>query len=153
MKHYIFVLLRLSYIKRRSKWLSEKKKGICPFSQKLPSRFTWITFITHITSSSSNNNNNNSVTHVLSYFSLVQLCNPMDLSPPGSSVCWLSRQEYWSVSPSPPSGNLPDPRYSILTTAGTHNSYVSSIVRWDFYHLCHLGSPSNSTIHESIRMN
>ena len=35
------------------------------------------------------------------------LCNPMDCSPPGSSV--LSWQEYWSGWPFPPPGDLPDP--------------------------------------------
>ena len=34
----------------------------------------------------------------------------MDCSPPGSSVHWgFSRQEYWNGSPSPPSGDLPNP--------------------------------------------
>ena len=48
------------------------------------------------------------------------LCNPMDHSPLGSSVCgilqagileWvaISRQEYWSGLPFPPPGDLPDP--------------------------------------------
>ena len=37
------------------------------------------------------------------------LCNPMDSSPPGSSVHGLSRQEYWSGLPFP----SPWPRYCI----------------------------------------
>ena len=37
------------------------------------------------------------------------LCDPMDCSPPGSSVTKFSRQEYWSGLPFPPSGDLPDP--------------------------------------------
>ena len=39
------------------------------------------------------------------------LCDPMDCSPPGCSLCpWgFSRQEYWSGLPSPPPGDLPDP--------------------------------------------
>ena len=37
------------------------------------------------------------------------LCNPMDCSPPGSSVHGISRQEYWSGLPCPPPGDLPDP--------------------------------------------
>ena len=36
------------------------------------------------------------------------LCNPMDCSPRGSSMRF-PRQEYWSGSPIPPPGNLPDP--------------------------------------------
>ena len=37
------------------------------------------------------------------------LCNPMDCSPPGSSVHGFSRQEYWSELPCPPPGDLLDP--------------------------------------------
>ena len=38
------------------------------------------------------------------------LCNPMDCSPPGSSVHGdFSRQEYWSGLPCPPPGDLPNP--------------------------------------------
>ena len=105
--------------------------------------------LTHITS----NNNNNSTMYVLSHFSLLQLCNPMDHSLPGSSVYRFPRQKYWSVSPCPPSGTLPDPGCSILITAGTHGSYVCSIVRWVLYHWCFLGGPDNSVIHKSIRIN
>ena len=38
------------------------------------------------------------------------LCDPVDCSPPGSSVHWgFSRQEYWSGWPFPSPGDLPDP--------------------------------------------
>ena len=37
------------------------------------------------------------------------LCNPMDYSPPGSSVHGFSRQECWSGSPCPPPGDPPNP--------------------------------------------
>ena len=37
------------------------------------------------------------------------LRNPMDCSPPGSSVHGFSGQEYWSGLPFPSPGNLPDP--------------------------------------------
>ena len=37
------------------------------------------------------------------------LCDPMDCSPPGSYVHGFSRSEYWSGSPFPPPGDLPDP--------------------------------------------
>ena len=43
----------------------------------------------------------------------VQLCltlrDPVDCSPPGSSVHEVSRQEFWSGVPFPPPGDLPDP--------------------------------------------
>ena len=38
------------------------------------------------------------------------LCNPMDCSPPGSSVHGILLQEYWSGLPCPSPGNLPDPK-------------------------------------------
>ena len=37
------------------------------------------------------------------------LCDPMDCSPPGSSVMGFSRQEYWSGLPFPSPGDLPYP--------------------------------------------
>ena len=46
---------------------------------------------------------------VLSHFSHVRLCDPMDCSPPGSSVHGFSRQEYWSGMPCPPPRDLSDP--------------------------------------------
>ena len=37
-------------------------------------------------------------------------CNPMDCSPPGSTVHGIfSRQEYWNGLPFPSPGDLPDP--------------------------------------------
>ena len=37
------------------------------------------------------------------------LCDPVDYSPPGSSVLGILKQEYWSRLPHPPPGVLPDP--------------------------------------------
>ena len=37
------------------------------------------------------------------------LCNPVDCSPPGSSIMGFSRQENWSGLPFPSPGDLPDP--------------------------------------------
>ena len=45
---------------------------------------------------------------ILSPFRRVWLCNPMDCSPPGSSVPGFPRREHWSGLPSPPPGDLPD---------------------------------------------
>ena len=36
------------------------------------------------------------------------LCDPMDCSPPGSSVRGIFQQEYWSGWPFIPPGDLPD---------------------------------------------
>ena len=46
---------------------------------------------------------------VLVVQSCMTLCDPMDFSPPGSSVHGISRQEYWSGLPFPSPGDLPDP--------------------------------------------
>ena len=37
------------------------------------------------------------------------LCDPVDSSPPGSSVYGISRQEQWSRFPCPPPGKFPNP--------------------------------------------
>ena len=37
------------------------------------------------------------------------LCDPMDYSPPGSSVHGILQEEYWSGLPLPSPGNLLDP--------------------------------------------
>ena len=41
--------------------------------------------------------------------SCLTLCNPMDCSPPTSSVHGISRPEYWSGLPFPSPGDLPNP--------------------------------------------
>ena len=41
--------------------------------------------------------------------SCLTLCDPMDCSPPGSSIHEFSRQENWSGLPFPSPGDLPDP--------------------------------------------
>ena len=41
--------------------------------------------------------------------SCLTLCNPMDCSPPGSSVRGILQQEYWSELPFPSPGHLPIP--------------------------------------------
>ena len=41
--------------------------------------------------------------------SCLTLCDPMDSSPPGSSVHGISRQGYWSGLPCPSPGDLPNP--------------------------------------------
>ena len=51
----------------------------------------------------------NTKVEVLVAQSCPTLCDPMDCSPPGSSVHGLSRQEYWSGLPFPSPGDLPDP--------------------------------------------
>ena len=45
------------------------------------------------------------------------LYDPMDYSPPGSSVHGISQQEYWSEFPFPSSQDLPDPGIKPLSPA------------------------------------
>ena len=71
--------------------------------------------------------------HVLSCFSCVQLCDPMDCNPAGSSVYGILYQEYWSGLPcSPP--DLPDRtcvsygpctgRAGSLTPSATYEAHI-----------------------------
>ena len=55
------------------------------------------------------------------------LCDPMDCSPPGSSVMDFSRQEYWSGLPSPSPGALPDSGIEPASSG-------SPVGRWLLYH-------------------
>ena len=47
---------------------------------------------------------------MLSSFSSLWLCDPVDFSPLGSSVHGILRQEYWSELPCPSLGYLPNPK-------------------------------------------
>ena len=72
--------------------------------------------------------------------SYLTLCNPMDCSPPRSSVhrIFQARVLVWVAMPSSRGSSRPRDR--------THVSYVSCIGRWVLYHLCHLGSPSGKGV-------
>ena len=47
--------------------------------------------------------------------SCLTLCNPVNCSPPGSSVHGILQQEYWGGLPRPTPGDLPDPRIKPLS--------------------------------------
>ena len=47
--------------------------------------------------------------HAKSFQLCPTVCDPMDCSPPGSSVHGILQQEYWSELSCPPSGDLLDP--------------------------------------------
>ena len=53
------------------------------------------------------------------------LCDPMDCSPPDSSVHGISRQEHWSGLPLPSPGDLPDPGIELRSPA-LQADYLSS---------------------------
>ena len=61
-------------------------------------------------------------------------CDPMNRSPPGSSVHGFSRQEYWSGLPFPPPGDIPNPGLNLC---------LFHLPDWqaDLLPLSHLGSP------------
>ena len=76
--------------------------------------------------------------------SCLTLHNPMDCSPPGSSVHGIlqTRILEWVAMPS---------SRSFQSRDQTHISYVSLIGRWVLYHLHHLGSPDKiSCISEAL---
>ena len=52
-------------------------------------------------------------------------CNPMDCSPPDSSVYGFSRQEYWSGLPFPSLGNLIDPGIEPASPALQMDSFTT----------------------------
>jgi len=65
----------------------------------------------------------------------------MDYSPLGFLSKGFSRQEYWTGSPSPPPGDLPDLETEPL-------SPVSPAVQADTLPLSHGGSPKGPQLHE-----
>ena len=68
------------------------------------------------------------------------LWNPMNCSPPGSSVHGFSRQEYWSGLPFPSPGDIPHP--------GTEPGLL--LCRQILYHLSHQGSKNGQKIQIDI---
>ena len=72
---------------------------------------------------------------MLSHFSCVRLCDPMECSPPSSFVLGIlqTRIVEWVAMPSYMGSYQP--------RDGTCVSYVSCIGRQVFYHWYHLGSP------------
>ena len=61
------------------------------------------------------------------------LCNPMDRSPPGSSVHRILRQEHWSGLPCPPPGDLPDPgiKSTSLTSSALAGRFFTTRATWE----------------------
>ena len=60
-------------------------------------------------------------------FSHVQLCDPMDCRPPGSSMSMgFSRQEYWNGLPFPSPGDHPDPRIEPMSPALVGGSFTTA---------------------------
>ena len=70
---------------------------------------------------------------MLSHFSHARLHDPMDCSPPGSSVHGILQQEYWSGLPFPLLGDLPDPGIepSSLTSPALAGRFSTTIATWE----------------------
>ena len=80
----------------------------------------------------------------------VWLCDPMDCSPPGSSVAHqaplsmgLSRQEYWSGLPFPSLGE---------SSWFRDWTWVSCISRWILYHWATWGAPCSGTTFYNVEL-
>ena len=69
--------------------------------------------------------------------SCLTLCDPMDCSPPGSSVLGILRQEYWSRLPRPPPGDLPDSEmeHVSLTSPALAGEFFTTGKAW-CKHMC-----------------
>ena len=79
--------------------------------------------------------NHSQLMHGKSFQSCLTLCNPLDYSPPGSSVRGVlqARILEWVAMPFPRGSSQPRDRTCI--------SHVSCIGWWVLYHQCHLGTP------------
>ena len=67
--------------------------------------------------------------------SCLTLCDPVDCSPPASSVHGILQQEYWSVLPGPPPEDLPDPGIdpgSLMSPALAGRFFTTSTT-WEAY--------------------
>ena len=72
------------------------------------------------------------------------LCDPVDCSPPGSSVHGILQQESWSGLPLPSPGDLPDPGMEPRSPALQADALTSeppgiiTPLDWDYYlHFIH----------------
>ena len=68
------------------------------------------------------------------------LCDPMNCSPPGSSVHGILRQEYWSGLLYPPSGDLPTPGMEpmFLKSPVLTGRLFTTSTTWEVYYCLHL---------------
>ena len=69
---------------------------------------------------------------MLSHFSCVWLWDPMDYSPPGSSIYGIL-QEYWSGLPFPPPADLSDPQIqpTSLKSPALAGGFFTTSAMWE----------------------
>ena len=82
--------------------------------------------------------------------SCLTLCEPMDCSPPGSSLSMeFSRQEYWSGLPFPSPGDLPKPGIKPSSPVLSSFSFASfwSLPYWGLWELCTCATASTIPLH------
>ena len=67
-----------------------------------------------------------------SFQSCPTLCDPMDCSPPGSSVHGIFQARVWSGLPFPPPGDRPDPRIepTCLTSPAFTGRFFTTSTTW-----------------------
>ena len=65
--------------------------------------------------------------------SCIQLCDPMNRSPPGPSAHGILQARYWSGLPFPPPGDLPHPgiRLVSLASPALAGGFFSSGATWE----------------------
>ena len=83
---------------------------------------------------------------VLSCFSHVRLCNPMDYSLPAPLSMGFSRLEYWSGLPCPPPGDLPNPGIKLVTlkSSALAGRFFITSATWE--------APQKYALHLQIRV-
>ena len=74
-----------------------------------------------------------SVEQVMCMLNCVRLCDPMDCSPPGSSIMEFPRQEHWNRLPFPPPRNRLGP--------GIESASLVSCIAGRFFTTAPLGKP------------
>ena len=106
-------ILLENYMDRRARWVRAHEPQ--------RARHVWVTEHTK-TSRQLANQDFNPVGVRQSLQSCLTLCDPVDCSPPGSSVHGILQAKHWSGLPCPPPGDLPDPGIELALQADSFPS-------------------------------
>ena len=77
--------------------------------------------------------------------SCLTLCDPMDCSPSGSSVCGILQERILEWV------SMPSSRGSSQLRNRTHVSYIPCIGRWVLYHQCHLEKEAENVFQDIVK--